>query len=94
MELPATLTFDYPTIGELVRFLAESVPSMVEEQQPAETGGGTLSAASILSELQGMVNAMLATDVAVDQPLIEAGLDSLGRALDNVFGRCNQCALV
>ena len=84
-ELPATLTFDYPSISALATFLAtQSSPkdgrhSDVEPQASREAA--SISTDAILAELQGIVSGMLGAEVAPDQPLMEAGLDSLGKQM-------------
>jgi acyl transferase domain-containing protein/acyl carrier protein len=80
-DLPATLTFDHPSINALTAFLAEHAASA---SAAAPVGGAhapadaAAAAAAIQSELQAIVAALLGAEVAPDQPLMEAGLDSLG----------------
>jgi hypothetical protein len=83
-ELPATLTFDYPTISALASYLAANHSSGTASEMAAAEGNAAsisscLSHESILAELQGIVAGMLGAEVAPDTPLMEAGLDSLGK---------------
>ena len=87
-DLPATLTFDHPTMSALVTYLARVRASAVPQHQVDEEPSGpeeqpvsvgpTISMESVLGELQVIVASMLGNTVSPDQPLMEAGLDSLG----------------
>ncbi|KAK9803996.1 hypothetical protein WJX72_011444 [[Myrmecia] bisecta] len=68
IELPATVTFDYPTVQSLAAF--------VLHQAPVVDSGAALHA--IIQELQAVVSSVLGFEVPADQPLMEAGLDSIG----------------
>jgi 3-oxoacyl-(acyl-carrier-protein) synthase/acyl carrier protein len=79
-ELPATLTFDHPSIAALSNYLASHASA-------GGSGGGTsfevpsnaiISQDDIELQLQGIVAELLGSDVPPEQPLMEAGLDSLG----------------
>ena len=83
-EVPATLSFDYPTISELAKFLASTTPRAAPEALARGTDtetqqGGSKDRAHVDAELQQIVAGMLGRPVPSDQPLMEAGLDSLGR---------------
>jgi acyl carrier protein len=84
LELPATVTFDHPSIEALAQHIAASLAQQAPsafEQAPAASNQASASSGvsheSILAELQGIVAGMLGAEVAPDTPLMEAGLDSL-----------------
>ena len=81
-ELPATLTFDYPTSSALAIYLAanhgSSAATEVAGAEGIAASSSGLSQESILAELQGIAAGMLGAEVAPSMPLMEAGLDSLG----------------
>ena len=80
--LPATVTFDYPSISALAGYIAEhaaetalaSPSSGVSVQTPQGRGA---SAAEVRAQLTAIVERMLGGAVPANQPLMEAGLDSL-----------------
>ena len=120
-ELPATATFDFPTVAALSRFIAEQQQGQLDSQpapaseQPGgkeveqgqlgdiydwESGGEPSgqqnlqvvdapvpaaahaavgpTRASVAAKISGVVRRMLGVEVEAEQPLMEAGLDSLG----------------
>ena len=84
--LPATITFDYPSISALAGYIAEqaagaAVPSTADSPR---SGAGAASpywrvssAAEVRAKLNVIVERMLGAAVSASQPLMEAGLDSL-----------------
>ena len=88
--LPATVTFDYPSISALAGYIAQqaaeaaaaaagmlgSAGSAVLGSAAALLGRGP-SVEQVRAQLQGMVEGMLGTAVPTGQPLMEADLDSL-----------------
>ena len=81
-ELPATATFDHPTVAALATFLATRLAP------PGQAAVGLVTApasvqrqadvAAVQRKLQAAVDELLGFDVPPDQPLMEAGLDSIG----------------
>ena len=74
-ELPATLTFDYPSISALVDYLAARVPDQAsaaaEGDQPASRALDEVkTAANVAEELQQIVAGMLGAAVLPDQVFI------------------------
>ena len=81
IELPATVSFDYPTIQAMAGYIAQ--------QQQGASGAGAAGMQPAGQDLEAVRQAVLATlletaasligaEVAPDQPLMEAGLDSIG----------------
>ncbi len=101
VELPPTIAIDYPTIAALAAFIS-SKASASAPQQPApvdfspqhrEPAPVAVSRDSIRLAVSAAVADILGATAAVDsgQPLMEAGLDSLGsvelrNALQSRFG--------
>ncbi len=80
--LPATVTFDYPSISALAGYIAEHAaeaalasPGSGDGGQTARARGATL--AEVRAQLTVIVERMLGISVPANQPLMEAGLDSL-----------------
>lgn len=91
LELPTTLVFDYPTVSAIAAFISAShAPAASSAEQGVLSGGAgepsgaavsEAAAAAHLAYIQGEVaevaQGILGSDVAVDAPLMSAGLDSL-----------------
>ena len=80
VELPATVTFDCPTPQALAGFIAaRTAPdSTVAESPHMSAVASEASLESIRAQLQSAVDELLGFAVERDQPLMEAGLDSIG----------------
>ena len=87
LELPATVMFDYPTAQGLATFVTNQLQ---QRYQAARSGGGAGAAApapprvstaaavaAAAAEIAELVAALLGSEVAPTQPLMDAGLDSL-----------------
>lgn len=68
-ELPATVTFDYPSVSALARFLGDQAPDQTPDAGEAAAGVAGLprSLADVKEEVQHIVATMLGTDVTPDQ---------------------------
>ena len=80
--LPATVTFDYPSISALAGYIAEHAAETAPASTSSSDGGHTphvrgATAAEVGAQLTVIVERMLGAAVPVNQPLMEAGLDSL-----------------
>jgi acyl transferase domain-containing protein len=114
VELPATVTFDFPSVSALAGYIKTELETVAEEEQEDEEEGEDhhvqavpmgipqhanvarsaapfsdpaiqmqqqpegLSAAQVGQKVSAAVNRLLGSQVAPDQPLMEAGMDSLG----------------
>ena len=97
LDLPATITFDYPTTAALASFVASQTSPVLQPQsddrgaahfgmvggyplQPTDITlhNAPLDTHQVENELQQVVMGMLGSAIGLDQPLMEAGLDSLG----------------
>lgn len=100
VELPATVTFDFPTPTALANFIASqtvgavAAPSMDEGSiKPADVQKMAAPSEALiqdtLAEVAAIVSGLLGTGIGVDEPLMAAGLDSLGKNLNSrVFFIC------
>jgi hypothetical protein len=83
-ELPATATFDHPTIAALAAFVATRLaPGQAAAVGPAVAPASIqrqTDVAAVQRKLQAAVDELLGFAVPPDQPLMEAGLDSIGEA--------------
>lgn len=97
LELPPTVTFDYPTPAALARFTAgqaanrpagaspttQRLPpadAVIPAASEAATAGPAAArgAADVTAAVASIVATVLGAEVAQDEPLMAAGLDSLG----------------
>jgi len=74
--IPATAVFDYPSVAALAAFIAAPAPT----PKPLQ-GLTTMSFDAAESAVATAVAEILGGDVPQDEPLMAAGLDSLGRAV-------------
>ena len=81
IELPATVTFDYPTVQAMAGYIAQQL----QEAAGSVAGVAEASQQDVEAAQQAVLAALLQTaaeligaEVAPDQPLMEAGLDSIG----------------
>lgn len=76
LELPSTVTFDYPTIDALAQYIASTSQSV----NTSAVAGPALvqDPAAVHRTLMDIAAGILGGDVASSQPLMEAGLDSVG----------------
>lgn len=83
INVPATATFDYPTATALARFIGNQLSLQGGATAHPVTGvqtdaGAALPVEQVAQILQEAVAEVLGAAAAPDQPLMEAGLDSLG----------------
>ena len=107
VELPPTVTFDYPTPAALAQFIAQqaapgSAPAAAAQMDVELAGQDALPAAEerpdrssrpapaatavvggpsmqeVVAEVASIVGTVLGGDIGTDEPLMAAGLDSLG----------------
>ena len=76
LDLSETITFDYPTPGALIEFLTNEMYSM--ENRDTATYDRARAEAESSSAVSAALAQVLGTEIRLDQPLLEAGLDSLG----------------
>ena len=81
LDLPVTVMFDHPTVQALARFISsqllEKEPAGQELQVVRSSPAAALQ--DLVGELQGIVVGVLGNSVDVDEPLMAAGVDSLGK---------------
>ena len=81
LALPATLLFDYPTVEDLVAHLGAALPSARAETSsgaPPPSQPGAVGAEEVQQQVVEAVSAILGSGVDMTQPLVAAGVDSLG----------------
>lgn len=77
-ELPATLVFDFPTISALATYLATRQRD-ADSTRPGPAAFPTMG--GLVQQLNDLLLATLGIVATADQPLSEAGIDSLGELL-------------
>ena len=83
-ELPATVAFDYPTISGMAKYIAERKFGSVKQEDSHDS---TLddaqedNAPDILKSLTAIVEGVLDSTLDINEPLMSAGLDSIGEPL-------------
>ena len=82
VDMPATVTFDYPTVAALAAYISTHLATSAAQQHhnPAASPPrlGAHPQGRLEAELEGIVADVLGAPVPRGQPLMEAGLDSLG----------------
>ena len=87
MELAATITFDHPTVQALAVHIAARLAPADAAAAPLQVAmavvrhGSEPDVRRIAAQLQEVVAQLLGYAVLGDQPLVEAGLDSIGALL-------------
>lgn len=85
-QLPTTVAFDYPTVNAIAAFVAGSgAPAGVSSASAAERMGDTRR------QITAVVFELLGREPGADEPLMDAGLDSLAMThLARVLGRIGE----
>ena len=83
MSLPSTLIFDFPTVADVAKLLAASMPDNAADAPMGDSTAGTAvgSGASedyVKGEISTCVLDIIGAAVEPEEPLMAAGLDSLG----------------
>ena len=79
-DLPITMTFDYPTVQALSGLLAARLAeTQVAAAPPLETTAAGPTVSDLQHHILLITRGLLGRDVEPSEPLMEAGLDSLGR---------------
>jgi acyl carrier protein len=82
VSLPATLIFDHPTVGAIAAFVASRLPAAAAAVSSAAAAAPAVDVAAHTQQISGEVLAaaidILGPGLQPDQPLMAAGLDSLG----------------
>ncbi len=92
IDLPSTIVFDYPTPSALAKWIAqvgfdsngtaanEVLKNKKGSSKPASGNGQAQSLEAILRDVAASVSAIIGTEVSNTEPLMAAGLDSLGKS--------------
>ena len=96
IDMPATVTFDHPTVEALAAFITarvapEEISSSAVSQPDASRVAASASVPLIKQQLQEAVEEVLGFSVAGDQPLMEAGLDSIGESAKPLSQKSPTC---
>ena len=78
IDLPATVIFDYPTISALASHLTTQYNTQRTPHVQHPKLDSKPSKEAVMLTLHEIIRRLLGRDVAADQPLMEAGIDSLG----------------
>ena len=77
VQLPSTVAFDYPSIGEISIFIdSQLFPAPAHLTQLSSA----MRVSAIQNQVGGAIAAVLGRELDPDEPLMDAGLDSLGMA--------------
>lgn len=94
MDLPSTITFDYPTPSALAKWIAQATmesqfttvdPMDMSKQAPGKTETHLVQATQlqaleqVAEEVSAIVSSILGAHISSTEPLMAAGLDSLGK---------------
>lgn len=77
LELPATVMFDFPTVATLSRYIDDTLQAHQLGNTSTNSAAQQADPVAITLVVQQVVTGVLGKEVAPDQPLMEAGLDSL-----------------
>lgn len=79
VDLPITMTFDYPTVQALSGFLvARLAETQAAAAPPLQAPAAGPSETDLQHDILLITRGLLGRDVEPSEPLMEAGLDSLG----------------
>ena len=81
LDMPVTVMFDHPTVQALAGFITGQLLEKEPIGQKLQVVRSSPVAAlqDLVGQLQGIVSGVLGNSVPADQPLMAAGLDSLGK---------------
>ena len=75
LQLPGTIAFDHPTISALAQYIDGAL-----HPPPPAADDSAHRAAAVQVKIMEAINSVLGHDIDADEPLMDAGLDSLGMA--------------
>ncbi|GAB4814934.1 hypothetical protein N2152v2_001980 [Parachlorella kessleri] len=80
LDLPVTVMFDHPTVHALAGFISGQLldKDLVGQELQVVQFSPVAALQDLVGQLQGIVAGVLGSNVPEDQPLMAAGLDSLG----------------
>jgi acyl carrier protein len=100
LTLPVTLTFDYPNVDALAGFLCSQLEKQnsrltVPDNPSTDAPAGLFN--QTVTQLIDIVTSVLGTSIDPGQPLMEAGIDSLGGScslIKSVASTAAQCMTI
>ncbi len=79
IDLPATVTFDYPSVSKLAGFISSAVHTVSEVDETYRISSKqSKSVVDFVSTVQSIVSTVLGKSVSAEEPLMQAGMDSMG----------------